>query len=308
MFCFKNALIYRLPTPWEITREALQTQLLRGKHNEPGPMEASSRGWVPAQENGDLVYANDGQWLIRLKISKRILPASVINDEARKQANLLEKQQGYPCGRKQVREIKDQVTLNLLPKSHLKHESIAVWIDPKNGWLTVDAGAFAKAEEIIEHLRQCLDTFPLKALRTELSPSSAMSDWLSSGDSPEGFTVDQDCELKSVSEEKSAVAYKRHPLCDEAAQGIKSHLSAGKIPVKLALTWDDRISFVLTDKLEIKRLAFLDVLQEQADQNAECQEEQFDADFALMTGEIQRMIPDLIRVLGGEMPEETEVV
>lgn len=304
---FKNALVFRLPVPWNISRESLEQQLSCGKYCDPGPMEASSKGWIPPQEHGELVHACSRQWLLRLKLSKRILPASVINDEAKKKAKLLEKQQGYPCGKKQMREIKEQVTLSLLPKSHLKHEYINAWADPENGWFVVDAGSLAKAEEVIEQLRHCLSDFPLKPLRTELSPTSAMAGWLASAESPTGFTVDRDCELKSMGEEKSAIAYKRHPLYDEVSAEIKAHLSAGKLPVRLALTWDDRISFVLTEKLEVKRLEFLDMIKEQADQNATLAEEQFDADFALMTGEIQRLIPDLIESLGGELLETAEL-
>ena len=131
-----------------------------------------------------------------------------------------------------------------------------------------------------------------------------MADWLAGGEAPFGFTIDRDCELKSVAEEKAAVAYKRHPLEGDVADEVKSHLAGGKMPTRLALTWDERISFVLTEKLEIKRLAFLDILKEEAEKSAECADEQFDADFALMTGELVRFIPQLVEALGGEQVED----
>ena len=174
---------------------------------------------------------------------------------------------------------------------------------PQNGWFIVDAGSPAKAEEVIEHLRFCLDEFPLQMLHTQLSPQSAMADWLAGGEGPAGFTIDRDCELKAMGEEKSAVRYVHHPLGDEVSGEIKAHLAAGKLPTKLALTWDDRISFVLSEKLEVKRLAFLDLLKEEAEKNAEHADEQFDADFALMTGELSRFLPHLVEALGGEKIE-----
>jgi recombination associated protein RdgC len=70
------------------------------------------------------------------------------------------------------------------------------------------------------------------------------------------------------------------------------------------MTWNDRVSFVLTDKLHIKRLAFLDVLKEQAEQSGATAEEQFDGDFALMTGELAHLFTDLLVALGGEMKPE----
>ena len=57
---------------------------------------------------------------------------------------------------------------------------------------------------------------------------------------------------------------------------------------------------MLTDKLEIKRLAFLDIIKEEAETQAETAAEQFDADFALMTGELAHFLPDLVAALGGE--------
>jgi recombination associated protein RdgC len=140
-------------------------------------------------------------------------------------------------------------------------------------------------------------------LHTEVSPQAAMADWLAGGDAPAGFTIDRDCELKAAGEEKAAVRYVRHPLGDEISGEIKAHLASGKMPTKLALTWDDRISFVLGEKLEIKRLAFLDILKEEAEKSAEHADEQFDADFALMTGELSRFLPQLVNALGGEVVE-----
>jgi recombination associated protein RdgC len=124
-----------------------------------------------------------------------------------------------------------------------------------------------------------------------------MADWLAAGEAPPGFTIDRDCELKAAGEEKAVVRYVRHTL---EGDEVKAHLAAGKQPTRLALTWDDRISFVLTEKLEVKRLAFLDLLKEAAEQGVEHADEQFDADFALMSGELGRLLPQLVAALGGE--------
>jgi recombination associated protein RdgC len=143
-------------------------------------------------------------------------------------------------------------------------------------------------------------------VHTKTSAVMAMADWLAGGDAPAGFTIDRDCELKAVGEEKAAVRYSRHTLEGDTGDEVKSHLASGKLPTRLAMTWDDRISFVLTERMEIKRLAFLDLLKEQAEQNAEHAEEQFDAEFALMTGELARFIPQLIESLGGEVEDLAE--
>ena len=300
---FKNLQIYRLPAPWAIDLAKLDEQLARGGFAKCASHEPMSRGWVAPRKDGALIYANNRQWLLSLATEQRLLPSSVVNDEVRERAEVLTETQGYAPGRKQLRELKERVTEELMPRAFTRKRSTFVWIDPQNGWFIVDAGSQGKAEEVVEHLRFCLDELPLKLLHTQVSPQSAMADWLAGGEAPGGFTIDRDCELKAVGEEKSAVRYVRHPLNDEVSAEIKAHLAAGKLPTKLALTWDERISFVLTEKLEIKRLAFLDLLKEEAEKNAEHADEQFDADFALMTGELTRFLPALIEALGGEIVE-----
>lgn len=302
---FRNLQLYRLPIPWAIDLAKLEEQLARGPFQRCPSNEPMSRGWSSPRGDGALVYALNRQWLIALSVEQRLLPSSVVNDVVRERAEVMATENGYKPGRKQLRELRERVTEELMPKAFTRRRTTFIWIDPLNGWLAIDAASPAKAEEVIEHLRLSLDEFPLTAVQTQRSPVSAMTDWLAGGDAPADFTVDRDCELKSVSEEKAAVRYVRHPL---EGDEIKAHIVAGKLPSRLALTWNDRISFILTDKMEVKRLAFLDLLKEEAEKAAEqtsnSAEEHFDADFALMTGELSRFIPALIAALGGEMAEE----
>ena len=298
---FRNLQLYRLPTPWAIALASLEEQVARGPFVRCPSNQPLSRGWVSPRRDGALVFALDRQWLLALAVEQRLLPSAVIIEEVRERAEAIEAQQGYAPGRKQLKELRERVTEELMPRAFTRRRSTFVWIDPQNGWLCVDASSPARAEEVIEHLRYCLDEFPLFLLHTQVSPQSAMAEWLAGGDAPAGFTIDRDCELKASGDEKSAVRYVRHPL---EGDEIKAHLAGGKLPTRLALTWDDRISFILSEKLEIKRLAFLDLLKEQAERSAEHADEQFDADFALMTGELSRFLPQLVEALGGEAAEE----
>jgi recombination associated protein RdgC len=296
---FHNLQLYRLPTPWAITAEQLREQLARGPFFSCPSSQPQARGWSAPRKDGELLHAMNGAWMIRLDVETKLLPSSVINAEVRAQAEKLEATQGYGCGRKQLRKLRERVTSELMPRAFTERRATHVWIDPQAGWFCVDAGTPGKADQVIEHLRRCLDDFPLTLLRTQVSPQAAMADWLASGEAPAGFTVDRDCSLKAVGEEKSQVSYKRCPL--DNAKDVREHLASGKMPTSLALTWDDRISFVLDEKLTIKRLAFLDLLKEEAEQNAETADDQFDADFALMTGELGRFLPALVAALGGEV-------
>lgn len=296
---FKNLQLYRLPTMWSIGITNLRDQLARAPFVKCESNQPMSRGWVPPREGSYLAHLVGSQWLIALGVEQRLLPAAVVAKEVRERAAVIAEQQGYAPGRKQLRELKERVIEELMPRAFTSYRVTHAWIDPIGGWLCIDASTPSKAEEVIEHLRHSLDEFPLRPLTTELSPASAMADWLASGEAPPYFTIDRDCELKAISEEKATVRYIRCPLDD--AEEIKSHLASGKLPSKLALTWFDRMSFVLTDKLEVKKLAFLDMIKEVSERNAEDAADIFDADFALMTGEISQFLPRLVEALGGEV-------
>ena len=265
-----------------------------------GSMDMLSRGWVAPRKDGDaLVHSLNGQMLVALGVEQKLLPASVINQYALARADEIEEESGSRPGRKQMREIRERVSEELLPRAFTRRRTTHAWLDPIGGWFVVDAANAAKADELIEVLLKSVSDLSLALVRTQLSPASAMTDWLAAGEAPGGFTIDRDCELRAPGEEKATVRYVRHPLESEQ---IRSHIEAGKQATRLAVTWGDRISFVLHENLQVKRLAFLDILKEQSEQNAETAAEQFDADFAIMAGELARFLPDIVEALGGEVP------
>jgi recombination associated protein RdgC len=294
---FKNLQLYRLPSPWNIDLAKLEERLAKRPFQHCGSQDLATRGFSSPNRSEVLAFASNQQWLIALGTEQKLLPASVVNQVAADRAEEIEAQQGFKPGRKQVKEIKEAVTQELLPRAFPRRRKTFAWIDPVAGWLVVDAASAAKADEVIETLREVLDELPLRLLDTELSPSSAMADWLAGGEAPANFTIDRDCELRSVTEEKATVRYVHHPL---EGEDIPKHLADGKVPTKLGLTFDERISFVLTERLEIKRLAFLDVIQEEAEKNGTGGDEQFEVDFVLMTAELARFLPHLVAALGGE--------
>ena len=297
---FKNLSLYRV-TGWNVAPGQLEGALAGQAFRNCGNMEMESRGWLAPRGSGDaLVHCLGRQMLISLCVEQRLLPASVINQYAKARADEIEAAQGSRPGRKQLREIRERLAEELMPRAFTRRRSTFVWIDPVNGWLVIDAANTSKAEEVLDVLRKSLEAFPLALVKTQLSPTSAMTGWLAANEAPAGFSIDRDCELLAPGEEKATVRYVRHPL---ESQEIKNHIEEGKEVTKLALTWDDRISFVLHENLQTKRLAFLDILKEQSEQNAEAADEQFDADFAIMTGELARFLPELIAALGGEFAE-----
>ena len=162
----------------------------------------------------------------------------------------------------------------------------------------LDAASQARADEVLTCLVKAVSGLAVQLVDTRMSPAAAMALWLSTKESPSGFSVDRECELKAADESKAVVRYTRHALdTDEVAQ----HIALGKMPTRLAMTWNSRVSFVLTEALQLKKVAVLDVVLEAATALAsDGKDDNFDADVAIATGELGQMIPELLEVLGGE--------
>lgn len=294
---FRNLRIYRLATDWNKAPNQLSDLLAKRPLARCGSFDMLSRGWVyPKNEN--FVHSVGGQWLIALGVEQKLLPATVIRQVTQERVAKIEVEEGRKVGRKEMRDLRDGVSLELLPKAFTRRRTTWAWIDPAHGWLVVDAGSDAKADEFMEVLLPSAGEIKLRPLQTQVSPSSAMTDWLASGDAPAGFTIDDDLELRAAASAQSAIRYVRHAL---EGKEIPLHIASGKVVTKLGMTWNDKVSFLLTDKGQVKRLVFLNIMKEEGEQSTQEVDERFDIDFALMAGELNNMFTDLLVALGGEV-------
>lgn len=294
---FKNLKLYRLSPNAPLTVQNLEEALASQTFQPGGSQDSQVSGWVPVRDGGSLVYALEGQMMLRLRTEKKLLPSSVINQTARARALEIEEQQGYKPGRRQMKDIKEQTMMDLLPRAFVIAHDTWLWFDTRNRWVAIDTASTGRADDILGVLAKTLTPFPVLPLHLERSPASAMTQWLSAGEAPAGFTIDQDTELRATGESRATVRYVRQTI---APEDVLRHIESGKQCTRLALTWNDRVSFILTDNFDIKRVAPLDILREDQEAQAANEAEQFDADFTLMTGEIAHMLESLVVALGGE--------
>ncbi|MDH4417707.1 MAG: recombination-associated protein RdgC [Acidovorax sp.] len=292
---FKHLIIYRICSLWEGDFSPIEQALAKTPFMECGATQEKSIGWVPprGEAHGALVESIGGQWIARLMTETKAIPASVLARKVKEKAERIEQETGRKPGKKESKELKDEAKLDLLPMAFTKQASMWVWIDPAARLLVLDTASQGRADEVVTLLVEALPGLSVSLINTQTSPQAAMAHWLKEQEPPVGFTVDRECELKSASEEKAVVRYGRHPL--DIAE-VQAHIDAGKLPTKLAMTWDDRVSFLLTEGLQVRKLQFLDIVFEgqKADAGG------FDTDMAIATGELVKLIPDLIEALGGE--------
>jgi len=294
-------MMYRMAAGWPTVVATLEDALEDARFSECGASQEKSVGWVEPRghENGALVEVVGGQWLMKLMIEVKVIPASVVKRKVQEQLDHIEATTGRKPGKKERRDISEDARLALLPVAFTKQASVQVWVDPAAGVLVTDAGSQAKADEVMTWMIKAVDGLVVQLINTQTSPSAAMALWLSTKEGPPDFTVDRECELKAADESRAVVRYTRHALdTDEVSQ----HIAMGKVPTRLALTWSDRVSFVLTDTLQLKKVAFLETVFEGASSvPGDMQDDNFDADVAIATGELRKLIPDLLEALGGEL-------
>ena len=274
----------------------MHAALEKARFEECSASQEKSIGWVEprGEQHGPLVEIVAGQRVCKLMVEVKAVPSSVIARKANERSTQIEALEGRKPGKKELREIKEDLKISLLPMAFTKQSSIWVWIDLAAKLLVIDAGSQARADQVISLLVKCLDGFGVTLINTNVSPAVAMAQWLTTQEPPPDFSVDRECELKAQDESNAVVRYARHPLDTDE---VRLHIEGGKSPTRVAMTWSDRVSFVLTDALQIKKLAFLDVVFEGASSG---KDDGFDADVAITTAELQKMVPDLLQALGGE--------
>lgn len=302
---FKNLALYRFTEPFTLSPTELEDKLQPLAFKPCVSQELFRFGWTAplGQNSQQLVHAANGYFMICGKKQEKVLPTPVINELLVERIQEIEDQQGKKPTKKQRDEIKDEIIFDLLPKAFAFSKKTYAYIDPKGGWLIIDAASTKKAEEILSHLRKCLETLPVVPPLTKEKPVTIMTQWLMDNQSPNDVNIEDECELRAQDDEGAIIRCKRHDL---SLPEIKYHLDSGKQVLKLSLSWADRLTFILDENLAIKRLKFLDLIQEQAsDIETSNDAEQFDVDFSIMSAELAGFLPRLLEWFGGENNTET---
>lgn len=294
---FKNIFVYSLPDSTNLNADSLQDKLALKPLMPCSGLDKQSQGWISCHGDDRLVHVANQHILLALGVEQKLLPATIINRFAKERVADIEAQQGYKVGRKELKDIKQAVTDELLPRAFALQRTTYAWLDLLNGRLIIEAASSAKADELLGLLGKTVDNLPVQLLKTKLSPVAAMTDWLVGENAPAGFTIDRELELRASDESKATVRYANHTL---EGDEILAHISGGKRVTRLGLTWNDRISFVLNENLQIKKIEFLDIIKEESSKVADNEIEMFELDFILMSGELAKMLTDLTEALGGE--------
>ncbi|MBT6274635.1 MAG: recombination-associated protein RdgC [Chromatiales bacterium] len=298
---FKNIKLYRFLQPFRMTPEQLGERLEVQRFSACGRLEMSSYGFVPPGGGGDespLVHATNGFLLMAGCQEEKLLPASVVREAAAERIEAMEAERGISVPKRERERVMDEMRFEMLPRAFTRSQRTFGYIDPIEGYLVVDASTDAKADSFIGALQDALGALPVSLPVTQLRPATVMTGWLTQGEMPQDFDVEQECELRLPGDGGAVARCKNQ---DMASREILTHLEAGKEAIKLAVIYGERLRFVLDEHLNIRRLRFLELIKEEAaDVDAQSHIERLDADFAVTSLELRAFIKRLIEVFGGE--------
>ena len=299
---FKNVWVYGVASGWPESLDVLETALQRMAFVPAIASQDKSVGWIAprGKSSGEagfepLAESVNGHWMLRFMAETRQVPASVVQRRVDDMAAAIETTTGRKPGKKERRDLKEEAVAALLPQAFPRLQSTWVWLDPSTRRMVLDTTSASRADDIITALVKLLDGFAVEPIDTATSPAVAMAAWLTEQAAPAGFDIGKECELKSADETQAVVRYARHPLLTEEVQ---AHIATGKQPTRLALDWDGRVSFVLTDNLQLKKVTFADSVLEQSKAQGQ-RADDFDGSVLMLTAEIGPLITDLIDALDG---------
>lgn len=296
---FKNIRFYCFSKPFTTSAEALEEKLMPDAFVQGAGSEKSRIGWVSplGKESESLTHVVGDYIMVCMRKDEKLLPASVVNDALAEKVEEIEQKQARKISRKEKLQIKDDVIAALLPRAFSRTRKVFAYIAPKEDLLIVNSSSSTSAEELINAMRESLETLPVTLPVSKLAPSDIMTRWLEKQTATDGFSINQECELFNPLEDSNVVRCKGQDLGSEE---IHAHLSAGKQVKKLGVVWNDTLSCVIGADLGISRLKFEDMILERADEvDADSAAQQFDQDFAIMSLEVSKFMKSLASAFGG---------
>lgn len=301
---FRNLTVFRFSADVAASLRDVGVALEERRLRPCGPLEQSTRGFVsPYGRSADqLVHAVAHFSLFALGGEDKLLPGSVVNEELAARIAKITANECRRIGAKERKRLTDDVLTDLLPRAFVRPFRMFAYVDLDSGWFVADTPSRKAAEEIVSAVRETLGTLPMAPLAPEESPRTLMTGWVQHGKLPGGFVLGDEVELRDPAESGAVVRCRRQDLeTDE----VREHLKTGKQVFQCALTYDDRVSFVLGEDLVVRKLRFLDqVLDELGEVETETAVAELDARFALMSLELARLLARLDELFGLPRPAE----
>ena len=303
---FKNLTLFRFPEATAKAIKKLDTALDAKRLRPCGPMELSTRGFISpfGRDSEELTHQIGAFMLVTIGGEDRLLPSVVVNEELAARLAKRSEKQGRKIGAKERKQLKEEVISDLLPRAFIRPSRLSAYLDAEQGWFVVDTASRKAAEEAVNQFREAVGRFPAVPAAPEESPRTLMTDWLIRGKVPKGLVLSEECELRDPAESGAIVRCRRQDL---ESDEVREHLKSGKQVFQLGFEFDGRVGFVLGEDLVVRKLRFLDSVQDElGEDTAESAKAELDARFALMSLELRRLLDNMHEWFGLPRPGDRD--
>jgi len=287
---------YRLASDWPDTEEALSERLEQAAFRPCGTLSERAMGFeAPLARAGDrLCRRLAGADLIQLRIQTRVLPMAAVRESLVERVEAFEHRTGREPSRREVRELKEEVYGELLPRALLKSDRVWAFYLRDERVLAVGSAAASRAELVLDSLRAALGSLQAVPLAYR-QPAHSLLTRIFLGDAPPAFALGRECRMQDLSEPGSTVNWLDMDL---AGSAVRAHIKHGLAVDRLALQFDGVLRCTLDQDLVVRKLRMegLEALDELDDEDPLAR---FDAEFTLVCGAVLRLLQGLKQPLGG---------
>lgn len=296
---FKQIKLFQMTDSIHLSLDELENKLEEFAFRPCLPSMPTSAGWVaPIEgEQTPLKRVINGCIMLCLQIEDKILPATVIRQELDKKIKDIETSEHRRVRQKEKLNLKDDMVTTLLPRAFSRLTRIYAYIDTRNNWLVLGSSNDKRAEEFISMFKKSV-TENVHAFQFQ-KLSATLTYWLKHQNYPSSFAIEKSCVLQDPNLETRIIRCQQQDLF---ANSIQTLIKDGCAVKHLGLSWHDQINFILTaDNFSLRTIQYQDEIRSQANEmEAETKEQQFHADFYIMTETLSQLFKDLVTSLIGE--------
>ncbi len=299
---FKQVQLFELENANKYTPETLIQKLEELVFRPCLPSMQSSIGWVSPIDDDEspLVIAVNGCLMMCLQTEEKILPTTVIRHELDQKIKQIELQEDRKVRQREKLTMKDELMLTLLPRAFTKFTRYYAYIDTKNNYVVFNTAQTKITEQFISLFKKSVSEDIAVYELKKLSP--IVTSWLKTQAYPTEFAIEKACLLQDPDHEDRRIRCQEQDLF---AGSIQALIKDGCEVKQIALSWHDRVSFVLSaDDFTLRSISYEEEVTAQAtEMEAETKQQQFIADFFIMSATIRELLSDLQKVFSRVMKD-----
>jgi recombination associated protein RdgC len=291
---FKQIQVFQVTSSMPRNEDVLEEQLENLAFSHCGPHTPFTAGWIaPIDEDDEIfVHSYKNYRLFCLQIEEKVLPAYVIRQELKEKVKEIESIKNRKVSHKEKYAIKDDIYKMLLPQAFSRITKVYAYFDTSNKRLILNTTNAKKTEVFTTMLQKTIDgialgSLPLKNLHT------IMTNWILRDNCPKLFSVEDACVLKDPAMASKIIRFKGQDLFSDS---IKLFLEEGYKVDQIVISWQDRATFVLKENFTFGTIRYTEtILAATKEYEGETPEEEFAANFIIMTDIIDSLLDDLLK-------------